>query len=129
MRRIRLKALYFYDFDCKMPATAESCGNDALTVIYGYGDSTARTYAEEYGYRFVQIHSSLKGDIDDNGKLSAADARLALRASVGLEKYAAGSRTFTAADADGDGKISAADARLILRAAVKLEDLNAPKAG
>ena len=125
----RLKALYFYDFDCKMPATAESCGNDALTVIYGYGDSTARTYAEEYGYRFVQIHSSLKGDIDDNGKLSAADARLALRASVGLEKYAAGSRTFTAADADGDGKISAADARLILRAAVKLEDLNAPKAG
>ena len=124
-----LKSLYFYDFDCKMPATAESCGNEAITVIYGYGNSTAQTYAEENGYRFVRLYSSLKGDIDGNGKLSAADARLALRASVGLEKYTAGSREFTATDADGDGRISAADARLILRAAVKLEDLNAPKAG
>ncbi len=125
----QLKSLYFYDCDCKMPVNAEACGNDALTVIYGYHDSTAETYADENGYRFVRLYSSLKGDIDGNGKLSAADARLALRASVGLEKYTVGSRTFTAADADGDGRLTAADARLILRAAVKLESLNEQKAG
>ena len=55
----------------------------------------------------------------------SADARLALRASVGLtdkgdvEKDSAG---YLACDVDGDGKVSSADARLILRASVGLED-------
>lgn len=63
------------------------------------------------------------GDVDGDGKVSSADARLALRASVGLEKYAKGSAQFKAADADKDGKITSADARLILRASVGLEKL------
>lgn len=63
------------------------------------------------------------GDVDGNGKVESADARLALRASVGLEKYAKGNAAFTAADADQDGKITSADARLILRASVGLENL------
>ena len=54
------------------------------------------------------------------GKKTAEDARLALRAAVGLNSCAAGSRAFRAADADRDGKLTAADARLILRAAVGL---------
>ena len=61
------------------------------------------------------------GDIDANGKVEAADARLALRASVGLEKYNAGTAQFLAADVDLDNKITASDARLILRFAVGLE--------
>ena len=63
------------------------------------------------------------GDVDGNSKIEAADARLALRAAVGLEDYAAGSEAFKAADADKNGKIEAADARVILRAAVGLEQL------
>ena len=63
------------------------------------------------------------GDVDGDGKLTSADARLALRASVGLEPdIAAGSGAYLAADADGDGEVTSGDARLILRASVGLED-------
>lgn len=65
----------------------------------------------------------IRGDVDENFAVTAADARLALRASVGLETYASGSRAAMAADVNRDGKITAADARLILRAAVGLEKL------
>ena len=64
-----------------------------------------------------------RGDVDGDGSVTAADARLALRAAVGLEKaIVKGTAAFTAADVDGDGTITAADARTILRIAVKLED-------
>lgn len=59
------------------------------------------------------------GDLDGDGKVTASDARLALRFSVGLEfpsKLMA-----IAADVDNDDFITAADARLILRYAVGLE--------
>ena len=63
------------------------------------------------------------GDVDGDGNISAADARLALRRSVGLETYEEGSTAFLACDVDLDGNVSAADARLILRASVGLEDI------
>ncbi len=59
-------------------------------------------------------------DADGDGSLTASDARFALRASVGLETPAPGSRRFLAADADGDGRLTASDARLLLRAGVGL---------
>ena len=62
------------------------------------------------------------GDVDGDGSVTAADARLALRAAVGLETYAAGSREALACDINGDGEITAEDARLILRTAVGLTD-------
>lgn len=71
----------------------------------------------------VSVSAAALGDVDADGKVTAADARLALRASVGLEKYTANSAPFTASDVDADGRITAADARLILRAAVGLEKL------
>ena len=61
------------------------------------------------------------GDIDTDGRVTASDARLALRAAVGLEKYAAGTALYNAADADRDGRITAADARLLLRTSVGLQ--------
>ncbi len=67
--------------------------------------------------------AAMRGDVDRNGDVTAADARLALRAAVGLEKdIKAGTEAFAAADVDGDGVVTAADARTILRIAVKLED-------
>ena len=62
------------------------------------------------------------GDVDGDGSISSADARLALRRSVGLETYAENSPEYSACDVDFDGNVSAADARLILRGSVGLED-------
>ena len=63
------------------------------------------------------------GDVDGNGKIEAADARLALRASVGLEPdITPDTDAWLACDVDGDGAVTSADARLILRASVGLED-------
>ncbi len=62
------------------------------------------------------------GDVDFDGKITSADARLALRRAVELENYAVGSPEFTACDVDHSGTVTANDARSILRAAVELED-------
>ncbi len=62
------------------------------------------------------------GDVDGSGTVSAADARLTLRASVGLEKYDSSSAQYKASNIESSDKVTAADARLILRASVGLED-------
>ena len=59
------------------------------------------------------------GDIDGDGAVTPADARYALRLSVGLSVLPDAYLGY--ADADGDGKVDPADARLILRCAVSLE--------
>ncbi len=59
------------------------------------------------------------GDINGDGEVDPADARLALRYAVGLEQAKADAIAF--GDMDKDGSISAADARTILRKAVGLE--------
>lgn len=63
------------------------------------------------------------GDVNLDGKITAADARLALRISAKLENYpAADSDVFMNADVNADGKITAADARIILRVSAGLSD-------
>ncbi len=64
----------------------------------------------------------LAGDVSGDGKITAEDARLSLRASVGLETLS--DEQAQAAEVTGDGIIKAEDARLILRASVGLETLN-----
>ncbi len=59
------------------------------------------------------------GDVDNDGKVTASDARLALRASVNLEKLTA--TQTKAADIDKSSTVTASDARMILRASVGLE--------
>ena len=70
----------------------------------------------------TEASGAVLGDVDFDGEITAADARLALRRAVDLETYAPGSKEFTACDVDKDGEVTAADARKILRAAVELED-------
>lgn len=60
-----------------------------------------------------------KGDVDMNGKVESADARLALRKAVGLEELSV--EALMLADMDNDGIVTSADARLVLRLAVGLE--------
>lgn len=56
------------------------------------------------------------GDVDMDGKVTAKDARIALRSAVGLAKLT-GPQTM-AADIDGDGKITTMDARAILKMSI-----------
>ena len=60
-----------------------------------------------------------KGDINGDGKITAADAREALRAAAGLSKLEGIQNE--AADYNNDGKVTAADARLILRKAANID--------
>ena len=78
-------------------------------------DNSALTNADiNFNYDGVVMY-----DVNGDGNINAADARIALRASAKLEVLE-GSR-FTAADVDKNGKVTAADARLILRKAAKLD--------
>lgn len=70
---------------------------------------------------------SVYGDLNADGKISAADARIALVSSVTEDYITEYTQRFYAADVDFNEKINASDARMILRAAVKLEQLPAGK--
>ncbi len=69
----------------------------------------------------VRAGDIVPGDLSGDREVTAEDARLALRASVGLEELS--DDAFLAGDIDGDNEVTAADARGILRAAVGLEPL------
>ncbi len=53
-------------------------------TIYGYADSTAQAYAEEYGYKFESLGNKLvQGDADGDGELTVADAVLVQKFLLG----------------------------------------------
>ena len=62
----------------------------------------------------------LPGDLDADGKVTPVDARILLRACVGIDTLETDRET-RAADLDFDGKISPQDARWALRTAVGYE--------
>ncbi|MBQ9945764.1 MAG: transglutaminase family protein [Clostridia bacterium] len=74
----------------------------------------------------MSVVAVIPGDLDSDGGVSSADARLTLRASVGLENNP--NEWFTKAGDiekdEGGAKLSAADARTILRGSVGLENRN-----
>ncbi|MDR1628867.1 MAG: dockerin type I repeat-containing protein [Oscillospiraceae bacterium] len=84
----------------------EQNGKDVF-VCFDYGD---------------EVVKRLLGDIDNDGKVTAADARTALRSSAKLEALIADDRVV--ADMDRDSKMTAADARTILRVSAKLQNFD-----
>ncbi len=120
----------------KESSAIPSLGHDLKTEVIKeptrteYGES--RTYCTRCTYSVTAILPMLTeepavylpGDADNDGTVTASDARLALRCAVKLEDYAPDSPEFIACDTDHNGSITAADARSILRAAVKLETLS-----
>lgn len=78
----------------------------ALAIAEGLMEAVGLTY----------IAPVILGDADGDGKVTASDARLILRAAVGLEEV-----PLEAGDFDGDGKITASDARAALRTSVGQE--------
>lgn len=110
-----LKVTHFFGFTKEL-AEKEKYFDFSSMDEYINGFGSFRTVGSN------KVGSNIPGDVDGDGELTSGDARLALRASVQLEKYEKGSAQFLAADVDGSGVIESSDARLILRASVKLED-------
>ena len=82
----------------------------AVSLLFSGSDAlTQNVQAAETEVRY-------HGDVDDDGEVTAADARLALRAAIGLTKLT-GPQAL-AADMDGDGKVTTKDARAILKASI-----------
>ncbi len=101
--------------------TLEYAGSRTLNSDYAKGDFLTLKISVT-AVKAADGPEYLLGDVDGRDGVTAADARLALRAAVGLEDYAHGSRAFLAADVDRTDTITAADARLILRRAVGFAD-------
>lgn len=101
-------------------------GIDNLTTHSHWYSKTCPAYILPHWETFrkkVEIYLNrlnIGGDVDGDGKVTSADARLALRAAVGLEGLNETQKA--AADVDGDGKITAADAREILRKSVGIDE-------
>lgn len=121
------------DATCNSPKKCSGCGlteGEALTHEYtpDPGDSrnseTCIVYKCNHCKKVMLITVQPKpkyekGDINMDGKVNAADARLALRISASLEKLT--DEILEIGDMTGDNKLTAADARKILRKSAKLE--------
>ena len=95
-------------FDVKANPSAEFVGTGSVITV-----------KDQDGNTLSQYTVLVKYDVNGDGKVEPADARLALRAAVNLESFDGVKKT--AADADGSAEIQPADARLILRKAVGLD--------
>ena len=98
-----------------------------ITALFEHTHESAKTsdgkeYDKQSGY-WVPGPAYKLGDVDNDGKITASDARLALRRAVNLETFEEGTREFLACDVTKDNKVAADDARVILRAAVGLETI------
>ncbi len=104
------------------------------TEIIGSGSSYASDGKKNVEYTVTQAADDPPedynlGDVDGDDRIVAEDARLALRAAVGLEKLT--DEQFFATDVNADEVITAEDARQILRAAIGLSQIgndNTPSA-
>ncbi len=114
-----------------VPASVTDLGKDCFVLakfsdkesysprIYAFEGTPAYEALKDAGY-LVTAMGYKKGDLNKDGKITAADARIALRLSVNLEE---GNEFINyAADIDGDNVVTSADARILLRIAVGLEN-------
>ena len=100
--------------------TCIDCGYNYDSALDDNGNPV-RNRPDGSFYKAPNTDTVMLGDIDIDGKITATDARLALRSAVGLENF--GDTKVVAADVNKDGSVTSSDARLILRAAVGLERL------
>lgn len=138
---IPLKAINFIDSDVAFLSGTNviTVKNTKLDTILSYTD--AQSYATDLSENVIVVNDiaetgmilvtsknrrayvAVLGDTDGNGIITAADARMALRISVRLDKFAEGDAVLAAADVNGDGAVSAKDARTILRASIELDTI------
>ncbi len=98
--------------------TVQSEGKETRTCVCGRTETRQIDRLPEETTTQPPV-TTLIGDLNGDGKITAADARIALRIAAKLD--AGTPEQMTAADMNGDGKVNAADARLILRKSAKLD--------
>lgn len=96
----------------------EEVSSEDVTVEDVTAEDTTDVAGEEES-ESVATTTYLMGDVDLNGKVEAADARLALRVAAQLETL--DEVQLILADVNADNKIIAADARSILRVSANLD--------
>ncbi len=118
-------------FDGQISSTAGRYGAD-LTYRFASAGYTDRPVvngetitAHQGGIVSDTINICVVGDINCNGDVTAADARLALRCAAKIEIF--DDVKICAADIDRNGVVNAADARKILRVSAKLEEFDKPE--
>ncbi|MBQ8210776.1 MAG: bacterial Ig-like domain-containing protein [Clostridia bacterium] len=87
-------------------------GKYPVKVTYG-------EYEAEFQYTVADRPQRILGDVNGDGEITAADARLALRSSAMLEYL--DENSFNAADVDFNGELTASDARKILRVSAGID--------
>ena len=96
--------------------------DEGIYTVFVYavdGDNNiANAYSDEI--YCIDADSFIMGDVNGDGKVTSADARITLRVSAGIEDESA--VIFVSADVNEDGKITSADARFILRKAAGIEN-------
>ncbi|MDR1631113.1 MAG: dockerin type I repeat-containing protein [Oscillospiraceae bacterium] len=106
--------------------TANGC-NAVVTIKEEYlktltGNKQFVGYFEGEYFKVVLQLKDATGDLNGDGQITAADARMCLRASAKLITLTEQQKKV--ADIFGDGNVSAACARKILRVSAKLESFN-----
>lgn len=94
---------------------------DDATWLHGHlrelAARTVRAFCEIFGLTFVDPYAKRElGDVNGDGRVDTADARLVLQAAV--EKIELSEAEAAAADVNGDDRVDTTDARLILQGAV-----------
>ena len=132
-KEIDAKGHSWKEATCSSPKKCSGCGlteGSALSHEYAVDPTDSRNsetcivykckYCKKVMLIIVQPKPRFdKGDVNMDGKLNAADARLVLRVSARLEELT--DEILSIGDVTGDNKITAADARTILRKSAKLE--------
>lgn len=88
-------------------------------TLYGFRDTAAEAYAEEYGVTFAALDDIL-GDADSDGSVNVADATLVQKYSADLAKPH--NEDYIRADVNGDDAIDVTDATLIQMKAAGIID-------
>lgn len=117
-----LTVMAVYDSGDRIPVTDYTLSHhiDINTVGEYTVTAISGSYQCTFKYFVVERTGVYLGDVDADGKVTAADARLALRVSARLEEI--GYTALLAADVNFDRRITADDARKILRVSAKLEE-------
>lgn len=89
-------------------------------IIYGYENSTAQAYAEQYGYQFEALDAPAldAGDIDGSGKVNILDVIIVNKAVLGKQDIS--QRQVETVDFNHDGIPDATDALTLLKYIVGL---------
>lgn len=101
-----------FDTYSKQTISTQQYSTDSSFTLEGYSGTVAEKYCNDNSLNFVSSGNVIYGDVNNNGTVDAADAKLAksLIDTVPTEEE------LTAADVDDDGKITENDVNLILQA-------------